>query len=90
MEDTPPKKNTGTQSETLLNDIHSNQSLLTENQKANTNNRKASSSQSKAPQDETSKSGQTREVEMKESEGHSRSLSPKGRIRPPVPILSNR
>lgn len=49
----PPKMNTGAQSGTLLNDIHSGQSSIT--QMVNKNNDK----------DETSKTKQTKDVEMK-------------------------
>lgn len=51
----PPKMNTGAQSGTLLNDIHSGQSSITGKQMVNKNNDK----------DETSKTKQTKDVEMK-------------------------
>lgn len=73
-------KYTGTQNETLLNDIHSSQSSITGNQKANKNNDKDKTSKTKQPKDE----------EMKENEHHCRSPSPEGLTKKTVPILPKR
>lgn len=70
-------------------DMNLSQISETGNQRTSKSNKK-SNSQSKASQEETSKTRQIKDVEMKESEHYSRSPSPKGRVKTNVPVLPNR
>lgn len=70
-------------------DMNLSQISETGNQRTSKSNKK-SNSQSKASQEETSKTRQIKDVEMKEREHYSRSPSPKGRVKTNVPVLPNR
>lgn len=90
LSNTPSRaKITEKQNEVPSNDTNLSQISETENQRTSKSNRK-SNSQSKVSQEETSKTRQIKDAEMKESEHHSRSPSPKGKVRTNVPVLPNR